>query len=359
MTSTNKNALAHAAAFFQDDSDDEAPRQTKTQAKKAKAAVAEQAVAKPARQLTQKQVQQATNEGFDVVTNERPQTGARGGRGGRGGEGRGRGGEGRGGRGGNREDRPQTGRGRGGPRGGRGENRGRGRGAAGGERGRGGRTDAEGNPIRQRNEREGRDRHEGDEGKEHGGMDRRDGTGRGRRGAAKGGAGKFNEGARPEGQYKKRDVAGAVAEETATETREEEKVAEPEYEEVVYGVSWDDYFAENPATGAKQARAAAGVAKDVKTQANTAVKEHEQTTKLVNKTAYAIAGRGAVVADAGLTVGFAPEEAPAYVEGESRGGRGGRGRGGRGGGDRVAQQGNKRQNARHALKKTDDDFPSL
>ena len=43
----------------------------------------------------------------------------------------------------------------------------------------------------------------------------------------------------------------------------------------------------------------------------------------------------------------------------SRGGRGGRGRGGRGHSGSIVNQGGRRQNAKQALKKTDDDFPTL
>ena len=42
-----------------------------------------------------------------------------------------------------------------------------------------------------------------------------------------------------------------------------------------------------------------------------------------------------------------------------RGGRGARGRGGRPTGDRVAKEGGRRQTARKALAKTDEDFPTL
>lgn len=58
-----------------------------------------------------------------------------------------------------------------------------------------------------------------------------------------------------------------------------------------------------------------------------------------------------------LTIGF---QAMGDDEDDAgRGGRGGRGRGGRAAGDRVAKEGGRRQTARKALAKTEEDFPTL
>jgi hypothetical protein len=127
---------------------------------------------------------------------------------------------------------------------------------------------------------------------------------------------------------------------------------------VILGVSFDDYFKENASTAAKQGRAAEGL-KGQKVQANAAVKEHVATLKT---NAYAVHARSKHAVDgkdgAALTIGF---QAMGDEEDDSgRGGRGGRGRGGRVvGGDRVAKEGGRRQTARKALAKTDEDFPTL
>lgn len=197
--------------MISDDSDDEVvAKQTKTQKKKEANKITE----KPVKTISATQKDKLAQEGFDVIDATRPQTG-RGGRGGRGGGDRGdfRGG----GRGGDR------GGFRGGDRG-RGE---RGRGGRGGDRGRGGRgggdrpmtarrTDADGNPVRQDNRRQRPDRPPQDDNKEHGGYDRRDGTGRGQRRDRKAGAGAFNEGSKPEHAYKKKDAATVEQAEGAT-----------------------------------------------------------------------------------------------------------------------------------------------
>jgi len=74
---------------------------------------------------------------------------------------------------------------------------------------------------RQRND------HEGDDTTEHGGYDRRDGTGRAQRRGGQAGAGKFNAGQNPDQQYKKKD---ADAVETAEGATTEEQRQRPERE---------------------------------------------------------------------------------------------------------------------------------
>lgn len=198
-------------------------------------------------------------------------------------------------------------------------------------------------------------RNTGKEGAEHDGYDKRDGTGRGRRGGRRGG--KFSEGETDDRQYQKKgQEASAATEDVAEETKQvdEDKLAEDEVE-VVYGVSFEDYFGSNPLLGAKKGRDAQGVSKDTKVEANTKAKEFEQVTKLKNTTAYDVKGKGAYQAEAGLTVGFAAMEAGGDA-GAGRGGRGGRGRGGRAdNNDRVVSQ----RNTRQKLRKTEEDFPSL
>lgn len=92
--------------------------------------------------------------------------------------------------------------------------------------------------------------------------------------------------------------------------------------------------------------------KGAKVQANDAVKEHTSTVlkkgikEGATKTKFETGG-------ANIVLGLVGEG----DDGDA--GRGGRGGRGRGRGDAVAAQGGKRQNARKALQKTDDDFPTL
>jgi len=87
-------------------------------------------------------------------------------------------------------------------------------------------------------------------------------------------------------------------------------------------------------------------------------------TKLKNQYGYAVHAKAKhAVADetggkkAEITMGFAPMDEEEGGD-AGRGGRG-RGRGGRAGGDRVAKEGGRRQTARKALAKTEEDFPTL
>ena len=301
------------------DSDEEVQqKKTKTQVKKEKAAIAETATAAPAKKLSNAEREKRTQDGFEIIDQGRPQTAQPRGRGGD------RGGRGRGG------DRPQTGRGgRGGDRGGRGRGGNRGGGDRGGRgrneygqgqsfrgaprkrpdglpqteaRGNKTRLDADGNEIAPAG-RPGRDRNTGDEGGQHGGYDKRDGTGRARRGGKAGS--KFGEGDAVDRQYQRKGQdASGTGEEQAEETKEESKEPAEQEVEVIYGVSFDDYFKENARTGAKQGRDAQGVSKDTKVEANTKAKEYEQTTKLKNTTAYNVAGKGAMDVKDNLNVGF-------------------------------------------------------
>jgi len=314
-----KNRFAGATTF---DSDDDVPAQkiTKTQKKKE-----ERKVEAPAK-VVKVNTNQMGEGGFEMVNNQRPQTAARG-----------RGGRGGGGRGG---DRPRT------------------AGRGGGDRPQGQRPprlDQDGNPIRgarggrgaQRGgDRGGRGNFTG-EGKEG---DRKDRTGRANRGNKKDGEGRANWGGDNEREYKKKSA------DEATEPVEEVKVARdpsPQYIEEIIGVSLDDFFKGYKGTQKKEARAAEGI-KGEKTKASDGGKTHQET---VQKNQY-LKGTVAKTADVNNNMfgfGAAPEDEP--VE-SSRGGRGGRGRGARGGGS-IVNQGGRRQNAKQALKKTDDDFPTL
>lgn len=105
------------------------------------------------------------------------------------------------------------------------------------------------------------------------GYDRRDGTGRGGRREKKEGAGKFGDGTKPEHAYKRKDqdtveaVEGATAEEAKVDAREEKK-HEPEEEEIIIGVSFDDFFKDKAETKVKVGRNAGGIEKNIKTVGN-------------------------------------------------------------------------------------------
>lgn len=292
MQAARKGTFAAMGGADGFDSDEEVQnKKTKTQVKKEKNQIAEQATVAPLKKMTNAQREKTVSDGFAVVDQGRPQTAQP--RGGRGGD---RGGRGRGG------DRPQTGRGGGERgRGGRGGERGRGgRGGRGGDRGgRGGDGEGRGQLFRgaprkrpvdggPENEPRGRlnadgenrdpdqrpprrPRNEGGEGP-HGGYDRKDASGRGRRGNKQGG--KFGEGDQVERTYKQKGAEASASTEPAEETKEEKGPAEDEVE-VIYGVSFDDYFNTNPLTGKKESRASQGVTKDTKVEANTKEKTHE------------------------------------------------------------------------------------
>jgi len=182
-------------------------------------------------------------------------------------------------------------------------------------------------------------------------MDRRDGTGRGRRG----GANKRDGGRKPnaeEGDYKKKDKDG---EESAAkeETKEEPKVEEPKVivKEEILGMSMDDYFGSRTALAKKEGRATEGL-KGAKTQEFTDKKT--EAVKTVVQNTY-LKGTVAKKSDATVASMTGFGNVADEFEGENR--RGGRGgdRGGRGG----AQRGGRRSNPKQALKKTEEDFPTL
>jgi len=95
-------------------------------------------------------------------------------------------------------------------------------------------------------------------------MDRKDGTGRGRRPDKKGGAGKGNTGLSEEVLYKKKQLPGeegAEEEEKKEEVKKEEVPEEPKVtiKTEVIGVSMDDFFANRDRRQKAQARDAEGV----------------------------------------------------------------------------------------------------
>jgi hypothetical protein len=317
----NKNRF-EGAQF--DDSDDEvvAQKTTKTQKKKEDRKITE----KPIKVNTTKMAE----GGFEVVSKDptaaRPQTASRGGRGGE---------RGRGGRGG-----------RGGDRGGRG-------GAP-----RPVRMDADGNPIgagdkpRERRPFAGKPREEAHP------MDKHSGAGRGRRAENKrDGHGKGNWGDKEEVAYKKKGEAGEEEEKVTEKKVEEPKVI---VKEEIVGVSIDDFFAGKDRKGKAEARATEGI-KGAKVEQNQGEKVH-QSTVMQNQYLKGVAAKTADVEVAKLT-GFG-SIADEDFSGDNRGDRGDRrgGRGGRGGargGAADAQKGGRRQNPRQALKKTEEDFPTL
>ena len=178
-------------------------------------------------------------------------------------------------------------------------------------------------------------------------MDRQDGTGKALRGNKKAGHGKANWGDRDDKVYKKKGEENATEEKKAEEPVEEKKEKEPEYVEEVIGYSLDDFLADKTFGAKKEARAAQGV-KDKNAKANAEVKEKQSTVlqaQAVKSTAFA-AGGGTEKIHLGFT---ADDNEPV---GDRRGGRGGRNQEG-------GQRGGRRQNARAALKKTEDEFPTL
>lgn len=322
-----KNRFAAAGI---DDSDDEVLQQkTKTQIKKEERKITEKKPV-PAAKVNAQQMEAG---GFEVVskTQEKtqaaePRRGGRGERGSRGGERGGRGGE-RGGRG-------------------RGE-----RGGRGGERGpRPVRTDADGNPIREENEIKRRP-YTGKPREEAHPMDRKSGTGRGRRPInKKDGHGKGNVGQSEDVAYKKKNEDGTEEAVQAEEPKEEKKEEEPKViiKEEVIGVSMDDFLGTRARVGPKQGRDAEGV-KGVKVEG---LKDEKvkQSTQQQNQYAKQTLAKTSDAEVAKLT-GFGTIVDEEDVRGDRRGGRGGR--------DTNTQRGGRRQNPKQALKKTEEDFPSL
>ncbi len=240
MNKTNR----FAGADFGDSDEEVVQKQTKTQVKKEERKVTE----KRAPRVNAKDM---ANGGFEVVAKDnqqaRTQEAPR-----------------RGGRGAARPDGDRRGRG--------------GRGGA-----RPVRLDADGNKVgagsnnRERRPFTGKPREEGHP------MDRRDGTGRGRRPVVKkDGAGKGNVGLGEDQVYKRKGEENAPEEETKVEAPREEarEPVEPkvQYKEEVIGVSMDDFFGNRTKTGRAQAREAEGL-KGQKVQENTDVKVQQSTAQ--------------------------------------------------------------------------------
>jgi hypothetical protein len=308
------------AAADQFDSDEDVPKQmNKTQVKKEE------------RKITEKPVKVKVNAakmeegGFEVTQKARNPAPARGGAGAARGS-----------------DRP---RGRGGNRGGRGGARPV-------------RRDDEGNLVgagsnnRERKPFTGKAREEGHP------YDRKDGTGRGRRPVKKDGHGKGNVGDDQAMNYKRKGT-DAEAEEKAT-GEEEAKVAEPKVEEPkviikeeIIGVSMDDFFQGRSGKGKVQGRAAEGV-KDAKVSANDAEKVKQSTLQQNSYMKSTVAKTSDLSTAKIVGFGNVADDEPVQERrgGDRRGDKPQRG------GDKP-QRGGRRQNPKAALKKTDEEFPSL
>jgi len=186
-------------------------------------------------------------------------------------------------------------------------------------------------------------------------MDRRDGTGRGRRPQNKrDGHGKGNVGHSDDVAYKKKDDLneGEAAKE---ETKEEQKVEEPKVivKEETLGISMDDFFANRSTLSKKEGREAEGL-KGAKVQAN-AEEKNKQSTVVQNTYLKGTVAKTSDAKTAEMT-GFGTVADEDFGGDNRRGGKrpeGGQ-RGGKGG-----QRGGRRQNPKQALKKTEEDFPSL
>ena len=302
-------------------------------------------------------------EGYEQVV-DRPQTAGGRGRGGRGGR---RDDDGEGRRGGRGGDRRGDGEGR---RGGRGDGEGRRGGRGDGERrgGRGGdraaRGGGRGRPRTQGEDgqietatgggRPRRDRREEKDGAEHQGMDRRDGTGRGRRGDRKEGQGKGAWGGK---KVSVEETKGEEEEKRAAPEEETKQAAqpEPEEEEEEVGFTLDDYFAQKQANSKGIMPAAAGgrkhekIAEKVQTRDGDKQRVQAGKNELQGRDKYSI--RPDVNAN---LLGFQSRDDDDF-ESRGRGGRGGRGRDQ---GPREQRQGGGRRRG-GKLAVTDDDFPTL
>lgn len=245
---------------------------------------------------------------------------------------------------------------------------GRGRGRGNGRGGRGGnitRLDQDGNPVREHANKE----RQPFAGKPREGAhpyDRKSGTGRGRRPENKrDGHGKGNWGDNQEQVYKQKGTDEGDERKPEEEEKKKEEPKEKEEEKVqvieeVIGVSLDDFKQTRNATQKKEARQAEGI-KGAKVEAHADEKE-KQSTVLQNQ--YLKGGMAKTADVNNVYLGFGNVADDDEIPQRGRGGRGGRG-GRRGGGDRDrahqegGNRGGRRQNAKHALKKTEDDFPSL
>ena len=182
-------------------------------------------------------------------------------------------------------------------------------------------------------------------------MDKRDGTGRGRRGDRKEGQGKGGWGGKKPDMKAEEEEKGAPEEET-----KEAAQPEPEEEEEEVGFTLDDYFAQKQAKAKgliemKEARKHEKIAE--KTQSRGGDKERVQAgqTGLTGRETYSVRPD----ANAAL-LGFQTRDDDDF---ESRGRGGGRGgRGGRDQGPREQRQGGGRRRG-GKLAVNDDDFPTL
>ena len=350
-------------ASFQDADDVEKMAGDAKTAQKKQAAAKETAKKVVVKEPTRQKRSGDNQEGFEQVA-ERPKTdGAmRGGRGGRGrgdGErgGRGRGGDGerrggdrdgerRGGRGGDRvEGERRGGRGRGdGERGGRG----RGRGAPRtNEDGTVDKAEAGGRPRRERFEGKAReDAHP---------MDRKDGTGRGRRGDRKEGGGRGGWGGKPRGEDATEETKGAAGEEETKERApRERREPEPVVEEEEVGFTLDDYFAQKQAS-TKGMLASAGGRKHEKISEKVQGREGDKVMIKEGHNDLSWRDTHSVRPDVNANLlGFQSRDEDDFeARGRGRGGRGGRDQGPR----EARQGGNRRRGGKLAV--NDDDFPTL
>jgi len=343
-------------AFADEDQQAAEVKQVQEQKKQADQAKKTQVKVKVVKQADQPAVENA-HEFEKVGDKSQPQRGGRGGRGGdRGGRG-GRGGD-RGGRGGQRGDGERRGRGEG--RGGRGNRPQTAQPIAAGLEGEEEKKEAM--PGRGRRGGNG-PRHHGDERKDHMGMDKKDGTGRGGRGGRKEGQRKDDrpqlteeelaarEAKREERKKEREERQKARAERDAQE-EEKEKVEEEEV-----GFTLDDYMA------AKQAKSSGMLKKnemrqvenmDAKNIKDLDYKHEEKATTKIYKKSETTATKAGIGAD---LMGF-QATVDAGDEFESKGKRGGRG--GRFDGqrqDRPQTQGGRRKGGKIVV--DDNEFPTL
>ena len=149
-----------------------------------------------------------------------------------------------------------------------------------------------------------------------------------------------------EGVYKKKDeeTADKPAEAEEAPVAEEKKQAEPEYVEEILGFSLDDFLSGKSAVGGKkEARAAEKLA----TKVETGGEKHKQSTVLQNQYMKSTVAK-TTTANA-VHFGFQADDDDVRGGDARRGGRGGD----------AGQRGGRKQNAKQALKKTEDDFPTL
>lgn len=254
-----------------------------------------------------------------------------------------------------RQQRPAT-RGGGDREGGRGGRGGGDRGGRGGDRGgRGGargsgrprtayKTDVEGNQSVQYDKRRERKPYQGEvkEGGERR-YDRKDGTGAGKRGDKKGGHGRANWGR--DGEYRQKGEPKEEKEAKPEEEKKEKEEEEVKYIEEIIGVSMEDYFKERVVT---QKKAPGREAQKISAKVEEKKEGKEKQSTTVQNTYLKGTVAKTTTANAGLLGIKADDDTDARPA-----------RGGERGGDAGAQRGGRRQNPKHALKKTEEDFPTL